>query len=38
MVRILSAGLSEPVGPSVDDGIPIDVLDAAMIALLEFLL
>jgi len=38
MVRIISGGLSELVGPSVDDGIPIDVLDAGDDALLEFLL
>src|SRR5206468_1377013 len=38
MIRIISGGLSEPVGPSVDNGIPIDVLDTSHDALLEFVL
>ena len=36
MVRIISGGLGKLVGPSVDDGMAIDVVDAGHDALLEF--
>ena len=36
LVRIISGGLCEPIGPSVDDGAAVDVLDAGHDAFLEF--
>jgi hypothetical protein len=36
VVRIISGGLGKLVGPSVDDGMAIDVVDAGHDALLEF--
>ena len=38
MVQIISGGLGKLVGPSVDDGMAIDVVDAGHDALLEFVL
>ena len=38
VVRIISGGLGKLVGPSVDDGMAIDVVDAGDDALLEFVL
>jgi len=38
VVRIISGGLGKLVGPSVDDGMAIDVVDAGHDALLEFVL
>ena len=35
MVRIISGGLGQLVGPRVDDGMPIDVVDSSHDALLE---
>jgi hypothetical protein len=35
VVRIISAGLGELVGPSVDDGTAIDIVDTGHDALLE---
>ena len=38
MVRIILGGLGEFIGPSVDDWVAIDVIDAGDDALLEFML
>jgi hypothetical protein len=38
VVRIISGGLGKLVGPGVDDGVTIDVLDTGHDALFEFLL
>jgi len=38
MVRIISGGLGELVGPCMDDGMAIDVVDASHDALLELVL
>lgn len=38
MVRIISGGVGELVGPSIDDGMAIDVVDFGHDALLEFIL
>jgi hypothetical protein len=38
MVRIISGSLGELVGPGVDDGMAINVVDAGHDALLEFVL
>jgi hypothetical protein len=38
MVRIISGSLGEFIGPSVDDWVAIDVIDAGHNALLEFVL
>jgi hypothetical protein len=36
MVRIISGGLGELIGPGVDDGMAIDVVDTSQDALFEF--